>query len=273
MALLSRVAARVHAFKPSTVASRLSSNARAARLYHGYVERRPTSSLDRWLGRHPDLPLYAIIGANVAVFGAWQYAKEDYRQFRNPAWFIWMRQNFMINFDNVRNRPWTAVTGSFSHSSTSHLLVNMIVLYSFGSAVIATIGPKRFTGLYLASALGTAAGSLAYRQFTTPTHPRRMFGGAGDWQGSLGASGCVTAISALFACLYPQATIYVMFVLPMPAWAAIGAFIGYDVYRAATNTGGSTDVSGHLGGGATGLAYFWLMRRGGLNQVLKRLRR
>lgn len=46
----------------------------------------------------------------------------------------------------------------FLHASWSHLLVNMITLYSMGRAVLDRVGLWGFTLLYVASILGGAAG-------------------------------------------------------------------------------------------------------------------
>ncbi|KAI9143490.1 hypothetical protein BKA69DRAFT_1062223 [Paraphysoderma sedebokerense] len=187
----------------------------------------------------PYFSLYAIIGANGAIYLLWQYAEQDYRQFRNPSTIRMMMQNFLVNMDNAVSRPWSVVLGNFSHRDTGHLLVNMLALYTFGAAIIDTIGPRRFLGLYMASALTTSVASLAYNYLS----PRRHYMHAG----SLGASGCVGANAALFACLYPHASLYLFFVLPVPAWIAVGGFFAYDFWRALRFSGGRVDVAGHVG--------------------------
>ncbi|KAI9219581.1 hypothetical protein BC828DRAFT_385835 [Blastocladiella britannica] len=235
-----------------------------SRWYQSYG-RRPMSFLDQ----RPEAPLYAILAINTGVFGLWIYAKEDYHQFRNPSWLRWMNAHFLLNKENALARPWTLVTANFSHAELPHFLINMFVLHSFGSTLCTTLGARRFMALYALSVLGTSAASLAYVEYRAWNMRRQHWPGQNSWfgdqlvrasmpRGSLGASGCVMATSVVFASLYPTSTIYLMLVLPVPAWLCVSGFIGYDMYRAWQMKGGITDVAGHLGGGAAGLTYWWI---------------
>ncbi|KAI9151102.1 hypothetical protein H9P43_009717 [Blastocladiella emersonii ATCC 22665] len=223
------------------------------------------------IDEYPDAPVYAILGINGAVFALWQYAREDLRQFRNPGWMRFMDSHFLLNWANATARPWTVVTSNFSHADFGHLLVNMFVLHSFGTTVCQTLGARSFLTLYGLAVLGTSAASLAYAKYNErrlrQQLPRGWMGdrmlAAAQPRGSLGASGCTMSIAALYACMFPTSSIYLFLVVPVPAWACVAGFMGYDLYRAATRTGAGTDVAGHLGGGFTGLAFWALaMRRG-----------
>ena len=60
---------------------------------------------------------------------------------------------------NYPVQPWSMfITYGFLHSGPSHLIVNMITLWSLGRGVIARVGSWRFVLLYLATLLGGAAG-------------------------------------------------------------------------------------------------------------------
>jgi membrane associated rhomboid family serine protease len=76
---------------------------------------------------------------------------------------------------------WRLITGAFLHSGPIHLLFNMLVLWWFGRNIEYVIGPGRFIGLYLASALAGSAGALLLSP-TTPT-----VGASGAIYGLLGA--------------------------------------------------------------------------------------
>jgi membrane associated rhomboid family serine protease len=69
--------------------------------------------------------LYAVIGANLAVFGGFEVI--DYG---------FMRDNFTSSWRNLlQGRIWTVVTSAFAHKEIWHLAINMFVLYQFGGTV------------------------------------------------------------------------------------------------------------------------------------------
>jgi membrane associated rhomboid family serine protease len=55
---------------------------------------------------------------------------------------------------------WRLLTGAFLHASLIHLGFNMLMLWWFGQALEALLGPVRFVGVYLVSALAGSAGAL-----------------------------------------------------------------------------------------------------------------
>ena len=55
---------------------------------------------------------------------------------------------------------WRLLTAAFLHGGVIHLLLNMLVLWWFGGPLEALLGPARFIGLYLVSALAGSAGAL-----------------------------------------------------------------------------------------------------------------
>jgi len=60
---------------------------------------------------------------------------------------------------NYRHQPWIMfLTYGFLHSGLSHLVVNMITLWSLGQAVINRVGPRGFGLLYVSSIIGGAGG-------------------------------------------------------------------------------------------------------------------
>lgn len=77
-----------------------------------------------------------MIGVNLSVFSAWQYAIGSLRQFRDPQWLQFMNNNFVVSPANIsEGRLITLITSAFSHLALPHLGINMIVLYSIGGAV------------------------------------------------------------------------------------------------------------------------------------------
>jgi membrane associated rhomboid family serine protease len=55
---------------------------------------------------------------------------------------------------------WRLITAAFLHGGVIHLLLNMLMLWWFGGPLEALLGPGRFIGLYLVSALAGSAGAL-----------------------------------------------------------------------------------------------------------------
>jgi membrane associated rhomboid family serine protease len=55
---------------------------------------------------------------------------------------------------------WRLITAAFLHGGIVHLFLNMLMLWWFGSPLEALLGPGRFVGLYLVSALAGSAGAL-----------------------------------------------------------------------------------------------------------------
>lgn len=76
-------------------------------------------------------------------------------------------------------------TYAFLHGGPVHMIVNMIALISFGTAIVNRIGQKRFLVVYAISALGGAAG---FGLFSTSSAP--MVGASGALFGLLGTWVC-----------------------------------------------------------------------------------
>ncbi len=55
---------------------------------------------------------------------------------------------------------WRLITSAFLHANLIHLFFNMVFLWWFGRPLENLIGPARFIGIYLVSALAGAAGAL-----------------------------------------------------------------------------------------------------------------
>ena len=48
------------------------------------------------------------------------------------------------------------------------------------------------------------------------------------------------------AYLFPQSTLLLFFVIPVPMWVGVTAFVGYDLYRSLGQSGGLIDSAGHV---------------------------
>lgn len=211
---------------------------------------------DREYGRYNDsMPQF---GANVS---------------HKPAWLIILIINvavFLINAIFFRDDPrdpddtlmdwlavnretlthpwmwWQWLTYGFAHdpSGIRHIAFNMFGLFIFGSTVEQRMGRAEFARFYLASIM---VGGLIW------SLRAQFFGGAGP--GVLGASGGVEAVVILFCLYFPQATILLMFVIPVKAWVVGLMYAGFNLYGAFTsNSNTAFDV--HLAGIAFAAIYY-----------------
>jgi membrane associated rhomboid family serine protease len=110
------------------------------------------------------------------------------------------------------------------HANWEHLIVNMIVLYSFGTAVehyfriyFGNIGPYYFLILFLGSLIFSSLWSL-YKQRDNP------------YYNAVGASGAVSSV--LFTAIFfdPWNNIYFFGILPIPGIIFSGLYLYYSYY-------------------------------------------
>ncbi|WP_423793020.1 rhomboid family intramembrane serine protease [Methanocaldococcus indicus] len=99
--------------------------------------------------------------------------------------------------------PWQIITSIFVHSTITHLLFNMFVLFIFGLSLERLIGSKRFLFLFLASGI---FGNIAYLFYSILTN---------SYFPVVGASGAIYGILGTLAILKPDMKV-VIFPLPVP---------------------------------------------------------
>ncbi len=144
---------------------------------------------------------------------------------------------------------WQLLTYQFMHANFLHLFFNGWAIYTFGLALEADLGVKRFATLMLASGIigGVVQSAVG---FVWPQY----FGGAGV----VGASACAFGLVAAFAALYPsrELTMLIFFIIPVTlaartllyvsaALALIGFGLRWD----------NVAHAAHLGGMAMGWAF------------------
>ncbi|XRO76074.1 rhomboid family intramembrane serine protease [Methanocaldococcus sp. 28A] len=99
--------------------------------------------------------------------------------------------------------PWQIITSIFMHANITHLLVNMFVLFIFGTYLENRVGSKKYLLIFLLSGI---IGNLAYIIYAYLT---------GDYNPSVGASGAIFGIMGALAILSPHLRV-VVFPLPIP---------------------------------------------------------
>lgn len=170
----------------------------------------------------------------------------------------------MRPYDMFRQKQWyRVITHGFVHADWTHLLINMIVFWSFGEAVIrifrlqfrsgAGMNPDiRFVLLYFG---GMVAASL-YDIINKRNNP---------YFSSIGASGAVSAV--LFTSIFyaPMANVLIMGVLPVPGILFGISYIAYESYSARRTQKDRVNHHAHIFGALYG--FIFPLLTGGISQI------
>lgn len=148
---------------------------------------------------------------------------------------------------------WQVFTYGFLHAVDVlplHLLFNMYAMYMLGNNLIPIIGKSKFTILYFLSQIGAGIFVVvsAYANVVLGGHVPVLESMTSQ---TIGASGAVFGLLALFGLFYPNAEI-LLFIIPVKAknavWVSIA--IGYLISQFGS---GSISNTCHLGGALTAL--------------------
>ncbi len=131
------------------------------------------------------------------------------------------------------------VSAGFLHVDWMHYFFNMITLYFFADIVLAQVGPAYFLLIYFGSMV---VGNLITYQIYYNTLNYR----------AVGASGAIMGV--LYACImmFPDMTLGIFFIIPMPSYLFAILYLFYSVYGM-RNKSGSIGHSAHIGGALGGL--------------------
>lgn len=172
----------------------------------------------------------------------------------NQPWFT----DALVLRSDWYTQPWRVyglITYGFLHSPSDffHLLFNGLVLFFFGRSIEARLGPREYF-LYFLAAVLVAGVTWSIVEAFTPGPPAVL----------LGASGAVSAVVVLFAIYYPNSQVYVMGVLPIPAWLMATLAILGDIMGMTGARDSNVAFSAHLGGALFAFLYFrnaWRLTR------------
>ncbi len=145
-------------------------------------------------------------------------------------------------------KPYQFVTYMFMHADISHIFLNMLGLYMFGSILENIWGPKRFLNYYLLCGLGAAALELGIFYFT------------GDGARLLGASGSVFGLLVAFAMMFPNTELQVYFVIPVKAKYLVVGYALFELYNGFFSNDNVAHFA-HLGGLAVGVVIMLIWKR------------
>lgn len=147
---------------------------------------------------------------------------------------------------------WQPFSYMFAHGSFTHLLVNMLGLLFFGTAVEKELGSKEFLLYYLLT--GTLAGLFSFAFY--------LFSG-GAYIPMLGASGAIFAVLLAFATLQPNAEILIWGIIPVRAPVMVLGYTVIEILSQAFGAQSSVAHLTHLAGFGFGWLYF--LARFGVN--------
>lgn len=170
--------------------------------------------------------VFIIIGANVMV---------SYKGFNDIYFF----RKYEFHIGSIRaGEQYRMFTSAFLHGDSMHLIFNMLTLYFFGPVVISFLGILPFIIIYFGSLV---AGRLLTLYFHKDDYSYR----------AIGASGAV--IGALYSAILldPDMTLYLFFVLRIPAYIFGIGYLLYSIYgmKAKNDNIGHT---AHFGGAIAG---------------------
>ena len=165
---------------------------------------------------------------------------------------LWLfRASSLIPDWLFRGAIWQPFTYLFLHNPTGfgHILVNMLMLWMFGSDLERDWGSRRFLNYYFVCGVGAGVCDVL---------SRLVFGGRLE-VATIGASGAIYGVLLAFGLLYPNRTIYFMLMFPIPARIAVAIMGAIAFLSAFGGAGGGVAHFAHLGGMVIG--YFYLRHR------------
>ncbi|MBI5246464.1 MAG: rhomboid family intramembrane serine protease [Elusimicrobia bacterium] len=153
---------------------------------------------------------------------------------------------------------WQPVTYLFLHGNMWHLIFNLFALWMFGMPVESQWGERDFLKYYFLCGLGAAGAHLAL----APHSPIPV----------IGASGSVYGLLVAFAMLYPDAVVYLYFLIPIKAAHMAILFGAIEFFAGASGTTPGVARFAHLGGMITGYLYirWWWVAKLQLKSLWRR---
>lgn len=221
-----------------------------------------------WLGTWADSGMVCkiLVAVNVAVFVIQLGTLPAQGETLGPV-TEWLAMKPREVFQ--QGQIWRLVTACFLHSPFSvwHIVFNMLMLWFFGRSIEDLYGSREFLAFYLSAGV---VGNVAWGVTALWTGPGRLEGTL-----ALGASGAVMGVLILCALIYPNKTVLLWWILPVPLWAFALIYVVGDLFVFLRGVHTGVAVAAHLGGAAFGLAYQKLGWRltGGIITLWKRFSR
>ena len=153
---------------------------------------------------------------------------------------------FGLSSNTVWPMIWQPVTYMFIHGDVFHVLINMFVLWMFGSEMESIWGRKQFLRYYFLTGIGSGLIWL-------------LFNSGQSYAVLIGASGAIYGILLAYGMMFPNRTVYLYFMIPIKVkWFVI--FLGAVAFLSSFNNHSNISHVTHLSGMVIGfvyLRYYW----------------
>ncbi len=136
---------------------------------------------------------------------------------------------------------WQIATYMFLHGGLFHFLLNMYVLWAFGREIERQWGAGAFLWYYLVCGWGAGVFNVLFS-------PNAM-------TPSIGSSGAIYGVLVAFAVLFPQAVLYLYFLIPLRARQVVILFAAVEFLAGFSGAASGVANLAHLGGMLTGFLY------------------
>jgi rhomboid family protein len=152
------------------------------------------------------------------------------------------------------------VTYMFLHGGFSHILLNMLSLWMFGTDLERTWGTRFFTKFYFITGIGAGLTTLLWS--ISPLAVRGMYEIP-----TIGASGAIYGVLLAYGMYYPHRPIYLYFVFPVPARVFVMIIGAITFLSSMGSGGGGVAHTAHLGGLVVSYVYLKGLRIRPLNEL------
>jgi len=159
---------------------------------------------------------------------------------------------------------WQLVSYLFLHGSVWHILMNMFILWMFGSELERNWGSRDFARFYFTAGIGAGVINVIFAALRPAT----------AWIPIIGASGAIYGILVAYAMLFPERYVYVYFLFPVKVKYLVIFLVAIEFFS--TYQADGVAHFAHLGGALVGYLYIryswrWKMDRLAPSRVWQRL--
>ena len=174
-------------------------------------------------------------------------------------WPVSDGSNFALWGSDTYFYVWQLISYQFMHGGLWHILLNMFILWMFGSELENLWGSAKFLGYYLIAGIGAGLAQL----FIAP-----IFASAGP---TVGASGSVYGLLLAFGLTFPDRPVFMFpFFIPIPAKFLILIFLGMELLLGFSGGDGVAHLA-HLGGAATGFLLLKFGDKLGIYELIEKI--
>ena len=186
-----------------------------------------------------------LIVANAVIFVFQFFANLAHQEL---ASILGLRPWFVIYYHYF----WQLLTYMFLHGNVFHLLLNMLMLWMFGSEIEYHFGTRRFLIYYFLCGIGAGVVTTVVLPFTSLPLDIPI----------IGASGAIYGLLLAYGVLFPNRIVLLMFLFPMKVKYVVIIFAAIEFFSSVNQAQDGISHFTHLGGMIFGGAYLLLIYRG-----------